>query len=113
MVANSYLQIHNYSQPEIVDLLALGFTGTLHNQWTKHLSKASKDHIRYALKINEDNENITDEYDCVNTLLVTIIKHFIGTPTAITERIHNQLTNLHCPNLSDFDWYVKNLLKEL
>ena len=47
------------------------------------------DHIRYALKINEDNETITDEYDCVNTLLVTIIKHFIRIPTVITERIHN------------------------
>ena len=83
MVANNYLQIHNYSQPEIVDLLALGFTGILHNWWTKHLSESSRDHIRYALKINENNETITDEYDCVNTLLV--IKHFIGTPTAITE----------------------------
>ena len=56
MVANGYLQIHNYSQPEIVDLLALGFTGTLHNWQTKHLTEASKDHIRYVLKISEDNE---------------------------------------------------------
>ena len=93
MLSNSYLQVHNYSQPKIVDLLALGFTATLHNQWAKHLTEESRDHNRYTLKINENNAKILNEYDCVNTLLVTIIKHFIGTPTTITERIHNQLTN--------------------
>ena len=40
-------------------------------------------------------------------MLATIIRHFIGTPTAVSERIHSQLTNLHCPTLSDFEWYVQ------
>lgn len=29
----------------------------------------------------------------------TIIEHFVGTPSNSTSRIHNQLSNLHCPTL--------------
>lgn len=31
--------------------------------------------------------------------------HFIGTPSNITTRIHDQLSNLRCPTLSDFRLY--------
>jgi hypothetical protein len=43
--------------------------------------------------------------DGISTLIYTIIKHFVGTPSNITSRIHDQLSNLHCPTLSDFRWY--------
>ncbi|KAL7235354.1 hypothetical protein ACSBR1_018786 [Camellia fascicularis] len=43
--------------------------------------------------------------DGINTLIYTIVKHFIGTPTNIYSRIHDQLSNLTCPTLSDFRWY--------
>jgi hypothetical protein len=38
----------------------------------------------------------------VNTLFFTIIEHFIGTPSHIASRIHDQLSNLRCQTLSDF-----------
>ena len=41
----------------------------------------------------------------MNTLLYTIVKHFIGTLSNITARIHDQLSNLTCQTLSDFRWY--------
>lgn len=43
--------------------------------------------------------------DGINTLIYTIVRHFIGTPTNIYSRIHDQLSNLTCPTLSDFRWY--------
>ncbi|KAL7229384.1 hypothetical protein ACSBR2_007982 [Camellia fascicularis] len=43
--------------------------------------------------------------DEINTLIFTIVKHFIGTPSNIHSRTHDQLTNLTCPILSDFHWY--------
>jgi hypothetical protein len=38
-------------------------------------------------------------------LFYTIIKNFVGTPSHLTSRIHDQLSNLRCPTLSDFRWY--------
>jgi hypothetical protein len=43
--------------------------------------------------------------DGVNFLVFTIIRHFIGTPSNIISRIHDQLSNLKCPTMSDFRWY--------
>ena len=40
--------------------------------------------------------------DGVNTLIYTIIKYFIGTPSDIHYRIYDQLSNLSCPILSNF-----------
>jgi len=38
-------------------------------------------------------------------LFYTIVEHFIGTPRHLTSRIHDQVSNLRCPTLSDFRWY--------
>ena len=63
------------------------------------------------LKKDEDGLPIFDETigqgvpDAINTLLFTIIEHFIGTPSNVTSRIHDPLNNLRCPTLSDFRWY--------
>ena len=43
--------------------------------------------------------------DGVNSLVFTIIKQFIGIPSNITSKIHDQLSNLKCPTMSDFRWY--------
>ena len=43
--------------------------------------------------------------DELNTLIYTITRHFIGNPSNVTTRIHNQLSNLRCPTLSDYRWY--------
>ncbi|KAM2636698.1 hypothetical protein EV1_021297 [Malus domestica] len=111
MVANSYITNHDLTQTQIVDILVSGFTGMLHSWWEKHLTDESRNLIRNAVKQDEEGIPIFDEHlgrgvpDAVNTLLYTIIQHFIGIPSNITSRIHDQLSNLRCPTLSDFRWY--------
>ena len=112
MIANSYInKFSDMGQSEIVELLASGFTGTLRNWWEKHLTDESRDSIIHAVQIDEEGNPIFDEHvgmgppDGVNCLIFNIVRHFIGTPSNITERIHDQLSNLNCPTLSDFRWY--------
>ena len=38
-------------------------------------------------------------------MFYTIIEHFIGTPSHTNARIHDQLSNLRYPKLSNFRWY--------
>jgi hypothetical protein len=45
--------------------------------------------------------------DGVNSFIFTIIRYSIGTPSNITSRIHDQLSNLKCPAMSDFRWYER------
>jgi hypothetical protein len=45
------------------------------------------------------------ELDSVNTLIFTIVKHFVGTPSNITTRISDYLNNLRCFTMSDYRWY--------
>ncbi|CAL9028495.1 unnamed protein product, partial [Prunus brigantina] len=111
MVANSYITNHSLRQSEIVPLLETGFTGTLCSWWDKHLTNESRNDIIHAVKLNEDGLPLFDENighgieDGVNTLLYTIVEHFVGTPSHTQARIHDQLSNLRCPQLSDFRWY--------
>jgi hypothetical protein len=111
MVANVYDTNQNLSQAEIVDLLATGFSGTLRNWWDKHLTEETREGIRKAIKKGDDgfpifNEKIgMEEPDSVNTLIFTIVKHFVGTPSNITTRISNYLNNLRCPTMFDYRWY--------
>jgi len=111
MVSSSYVMNHDLSQPEVVDLLVKGFTETLQSWWEKHLTDESRASIRSAVKTNEEgipifNEKIgLGDSDAVNTLFYTIVEHFIGTPSHLASRVHDQLSNLRCPTLSDFRWY--------
>jgi hypothetical protein len=63
------------------------------------------------MKKDEEGFPIFDEQiglsepDGVNTLIYTIIKHFVGTPYNITSRISNYLNNFCCPTMSDYRWY--------
>ena len=111
MVANAYDTNQNLGQSEIVDLLATGFSEILRNWWDKHLTKDFRKEIRKAVKKNEDGLPIFDEKigrgepDGVNSLIYTIIKHFVGTSSNITSRISDYLNNLRCPTMSDYRWY--------
>ena len=111
MVANSYMTNHQLNHPEIIDLLVTGFSGKLESWWEKHLTEKSRDLIKHSVKKDEEGSPIFDErigmgiLDRVNSLVFTIIRHFIGTPSNITSRIHGQLSNLKCPTMSDFRWY--------
>jgi hypothetical protein len=83
----------------------------LKSWWEKHLTEESRDLIKNSVKKDEEGNPIFDERigmripDGVNSLVFTIIRHFIGTPSNITSRIHDQLSNLKCPTMSDFRWY--------
>ena len=43
--------------------------------------------------------------DGVNTLIYTVLKHFVGTPTNVSSQISDYLNNLRCPTMSDYRWY--------
>ena len=73
--------------------------------------KESKEDIKHAIQKDEEGLLIFDErrrkrvLDRVNTLIYTIMKHFVGKPSNITSRIYDQLSNLRCRNLGEYRWY--------
>ncbi|KAL4606183.1 hypothetical protein ACB092_09G084000 [Castanea dentata] len=93
MVGIAYMNNHdNLDHPDIVDLLASGFTGSLRAWWDSHLTEESKESIKHAVKRDNDGmpifyENINQGIpDGVNTLVYTILKHFIGTSIPASDR---------------------------
>ena len=90
VVRIAYQNNHDLNQPEIVNLLVIGFSGTLRGWWDSYLTKDSKDLIRNDVKKNDEGFPIFDEgigrgiLDGVNTLIYTILKHFVGTPSNIS-----------------------------
>ena len=109
MVANNYLN-EGLSHTVVIELMSLGFTGKL-LQWWNSLTEESKEDIKHAVQKDEEGTPIFDERigkgvpDGVNTLIYTIMKHFIGKPSNITSRIYDQLSNLRCKNLGEYRWY--------
>ena len=110
MVANNYVN-EGRSHTEVIELLALGFTRKLLQWWNNCLIKESKEDIKHAIQKDEEGLLIFDErrrkrvLDRVNTLIYTIMKHFVGKPSNITSRIYDQLSNLRCRNLGEYRWY--------
>ena len=98
-------------RPEIVNLLVTGFSGTLRGWWDSYLTEDSKESIKNAVKKNDEGLPIFDEsigrgvLDGVNTLIYTILKHFVGTPSNISSRVSDLLNNLRCPSMTDYRWY--------
>ncbi|KAL0006049.1 hypothetical protein SO802_013610 [Lithocarpus litseifolius] len=84
MVAITYMNNHDLDHPEIVDLLSTGFIGTLR-----------------GLPIFDEKRN-SGIPDGVNTLIHTILKHFVGTLTNVSSRVSDYLNNLRCPTMSDY-----------
>ena len=87
MVGIAYQNNHDLDQLEIVNLLVTGFSGTLRGWWDSYLIEDSKDSIKNAVKKNDEGFPIFDEsigrgiLDGVNTLIYTILKHFVSTPS--------------------------------
>ena len=90
MVGIAYQNNHDLDQSEIVNLLVTGFSGTLCEWWDSYLIEESRDSIRHAVKKNDECLPIFYESigrgipDGVNTLIYTILKHFVGTPSNIS-----------------------------
>ena len=110
-VGIAYMNNHNLDHPEIVELLVTGFSGTLHGWWDSYLTEDSRKSIKIVVKKNDEGLPIFDESisggipDGVNTLIYTILKHFVGTPSNISSRIFDYLNNLRCPTMSNYRWY--------
>ena len=111
MVGIAYQNNHDLDQPEIVNLLVTGFYGTLHGWWDSYLTEDSKESIKNAVKKNDEGLPIFYEsigrgiLDGVNTLIYTILKHFVGTPSNISSQVSELLNNLRCPTMTDYRWY--------
>ena len=110
MVTNAYFTNHNLDHAEIVDLLTASFFGTLCGWWKKYLTEESRESIKKVVKKYDDGLPIFDEsigrgiHDGVNTLIYTIIKHFVGTPSNISSSISDYLNNLRCLTMSNYRW---------
>ncbi|KAK4592156.1 hypothetical protein RGQ29_016599 [Quercus rubra] len=110
MVVNNYLN-EGRSHTEVIELMSLGFTGKLLQWWNNCLTEESKEDIKHAVQKDEEGTPIFDERigkgvpDGVNTLIYTVMKHFVGKPSNITSRIYDQLSNLRCKNLGEYRWY--------
>ena len=107
MVANNYLN-ESCSHTEVIELITLGFTGKLLQWWNNCLTEEAKEDIKNVIKKDEEGTPIFDErigkgiLDGVNTLIYTIMKHFVGKPSNITSKIYDQLSNLRCKTLGDY-----------
>ena len=54
IVGIAYQSNHDLDQPETVNLLVTGFSGTLRGWWDSYLTEDSKDSIRNAVKKNDE-----------------------------------------------------------
>ena len=84
VVGIAYLNNHNLDQLEIVNLLVTGFSGILCGWWNSYLTEDSRESIKHVIK--KDDESFPIFYESigkgipngVNTLIYTILKHFVG-----------------------------------
>ncbi|KAL4565433.1 hypothetical protein LXL04_029527 [Taraxacum kok-saghyz] len=113
MAANAYKSKGN-TQPQIINIIISGFTGTLKGWWDFYVTPDEKINILSATKTivkQENGQHIqTKEDDMVNALVFALIKNFIGDPTMFQEKTSEILMNLHCIKLTDFRWYRENYL---
>ena len=90
MVGIAYQNNHDLDQPEIVNLLVTGFSDTLREWWDSYITEKSRESIKHAVKKNDEGLPIFYESigcgipDGVNTLIYTILKHFVGTQSNIS-----------------------------
>ncbi|KAL4643357.1 hypothetical protein ACB092_02G086400 [Castanea dentata] len=112
MVATAYMNNHDdLDHSDIVDLLVTGFSGTLRGWWDSHLTEESRESIKHSVKKDNEGMPIFDESigrgspDGVDTLVYTILKHFVGTPSNVSSRISDYLNNLRYPTMFDYRWY--------
>ena len=79
MVGIAYQNNHDLDQPEIVNLLVTGFSGTLRGWWDSYITEESRESIKHAVKMNDEGLPIFDEsigrgiLDGVNTLILLAI----------------------------------------
>ena len=61
VVGIAYQNNHDLHQPEIVNLLVIGFSGTLRGWWDSYLIEDFRESIKHAVKKNNEGLPIFDE----------------------------------------------------
>ncbi|ESQ30737.1 hypothetical protein EUTSA_v10012334mg, partial [Eutrema salsugineum] len=115
MAANAYrTQVENEDRT-VAELLIAGFSGQLKGWWDNYLNNQQRSETLDAVKTDEDNVPILDNFgnpqqDAVATLVIAITLHFIGDPSVLRDKKAELLSNLKCKRLSDFQWYKNTFL---
>ena len=108
MAASAY-KVKGNSDHNTAVLITAGFSGQLKGWWDNYINPEERTSILNKKKIivkTENNVQIqTEEDDMVNTLIFTIMKHFIGDPSHFQTRSSETLINHTCPTLTDFRQY--------
>ena len=101
-VGIAYQNNHDIDQPDIVNLLVTGFSGTLHEWWDS-----------YPTSLPIFSKNIgCSILDDLNTPIYSILKYFVGTPN-ISPRVSDLLKNLRCSTMTDYKWYQDVFLSRI
>ncbi|PIN03265.1 hypothetical protein CDL12_24212 [Handroanthus impetiginosus] len=95
----------------IAKAIVTDFTEQLQGWWDFYLTENTEERILAALCIDP----ITHEQkaDAVNTLIYTIMAHFVGANELHSDRTTEQLINLRCPTLSYFYWYKAPIFSKI
>ena len=86
---------HDIDQPDIVNLLVNDFSSTLH-EW--------RDLYPIGLPIFAKHID-RGTLDDLSTLIYTIPKYFVGTPSNISPRVSGLLNILRCSTMTNYKWY--------
>lgn len=116
-VVKIYKTKNNATKNWAVHLLIIRFTGQLKGWWDNYLFEHNIVYILKAVKAEDGGNLVLDTngqpiQDSINTLIYTIIKHFVGDPLAITARASEILSNLRCPKLEYFRWYKRCIFQQ-
>ncbi|ESQ29478.1 hypothetical protein EUTSA_v10024098mg, partial [Eutrema salsugineum] len=118
MAANAYRTQVGNEDRTVAELLIAGFSGQLKGWWDNYLNNQQRSEILDAVKTDEDNVPILDNFgnpqqDAVATLVIAITLHFIGDPSVLRDKNAELLSNLKCKRLSDFQWYKNTFLTKV
>ncbi|ESQ29477.1 hypothetical protein EUTSA_v10024111mg, partial [Eutrema salsugineum] len=115
MAANAYRTQVGNEDRTVAELLIAGFSGQLKGWWDNYLNNQQRSEILDAVKTDEDNVPILDNFgnlqqDAVATLVIAITLHFIGDPSVLRDKNAELLSNLKCKRLRDCSnsYYSKN-----
>ncbi|QHN77888.1 uncharacterized protein DS421_12g366820 [Arachis hypogaea] len=86
MIFTTYQTAYEGSEEAIANVMVSGFSGQLKGWWDTYLIEDQKSSTLSAVKTNDDDEPILNDDrktipDVFNTLIFTIVNHFIGDPS--------------------------------
>ncbi|ESQ43539.1 hypothetical protein EUTSA_v10015863mg [Eutrema salsugineum] len=107
--ANAYKTQVGNEDRTVAELLIAGFSGQLKGRWDNYLNNQQRSEILDAVKTDEDNVPILDNFgnpqqDAVATLVIAINLHFKGDPSVLRDKNAELLSNLKYKRLSYFQW---------